>query len=61
MRLDSKLELALHHLKLYKFWGLDLILNLHMELEPGYFMIVIFSLIGGEKPYLMIKERGVYA
>lgn len=41
MGLDSEFELALHHLELNKFRGLDFILNLHMELEPGYPMIVI--------------------
>lgn len=59
--MDSELELALHHLELNKFRGLDFILNLHMELEPGYPMIVIFSSLGGEKPRLMTKERGAYA
>lgn len=41
MRLDPEFELALHHLELNKLRGLDFHSNLHMELEPGYPMIVI--------------------
>lgn len=36
-------SLILHHLELNTLRGIDLDLNLHMELEPGYPMIVISS------------------
>lgn len=55
MGLDPELELALHHLELNKVRGLDFNSNLHMALEPGYPMIVIWSSLGGEKPRLMTK------
>lgn len=53
MGLDPEFELALHHLELNKLRGLDFNSNLHIELEPGYPMIVIWSSLGGDKPRLM--------
>ena len=49
MRLDP------HHLELKKLRGLDFHSILHMELEPGNPMIVIWSSLGGEKARLMTK------